>query len=192
MTKTILPSAAGFAPRRRRSPSGMRQRRKAHSALRWLIGRQGVQNGSQAILVWGTENEPVPPVETDTCDFIACGRKSLKSMDGMEEDYDSQEGRTCSEPDQGNAETERGYNGQNAEDADADNLDQEENSQESVDSVVEGIPRTREEFAAAFNKVVQGYRAVLTPYSKISVIILDSATPGRLSVCYYRSCRAPA
>ena len=104
----------------------------------------------------------------------------------MEEDYDSQEGRTRSEPDQGNAETERGYNGQNAEDADTDNLDQEENFQESVDSVVEGIPRTREEFAAAFNKVVQGYRAVLTPYSKISVIILDSATPGRLSVCYYR------
>lgn len=33
---------------------------------------------------------------------------------------------------------------------------------------------------------MQGYRAVLTPYSKISVIILDSATPGRLSVCYYR------
>lgn len=145
-----------------------------------------MQNGSQSILVWGTENEPVPPVETDTCDFIACGRKSLKGMDGMEEDYDSQEGRTCSEPDQGNAETERGYNDQNAEDADADNLDQEENSQESVDSVVEGIPRTREKFAAAFNKVVQGYRAVLTPYSKISVIILDSATPGRLSVCYYR------
>lgn len=165
---------------------GYETTQKAHSALRWLIGRQGVQNGSQAILVWGTENEPVPPVETDTCDFIACGRKSLKGMDGMEEDYDSQEGRTRSEPDQGNAETERGYNGQDAEDADADNLDQEENSQESVDSVVEGIPRTREEFAAAFNKVVQGYRAVLTPYSKISVIILDSATPGRLSVCYYR------
>ena len=33
---------------------------KAHSALRWLISRQGYRNGDQAVVAWATSGEPVP------------------------------------------------------------------------------------------------------------------------------------
>lgn len=48
------------------------------------------------------------------------------------------------------------------------------------------LPRTREGFAAAFNKAIQGYRHALPEHSQVSVMVLDSATPGRLSIRYYR------
>lgn len=49
---------------------GYETTQKAHSALRWLIGKQGIFNGGQTILVWGTENEDLPPITADTYDFI--------------------------------------------------------------------------------------------------------------------------
>ena len=48
------------------------------------------------------------------------------------------------------------------------------------------LPSTREGFAAAFNKAIQGYRHALPEHSQVSVMVLDSATPGRLSIRYYR------
>src|SRR5699024_8086101 len=48
---------------------GYETTQKAHSALRWLIGRQGISNGGQTILVWGTENEPIPEVTGDSVSF---------------------------------------------------------------------------------------------------------------------------
>lgn len=112
---------------------------KAHSALRWLVGRQGVQNGDQTILVFGTENEPVPPVTGDSYDV--------------------------------------------AKNAPSDLLD-EENTGSFYDEDIR--PMTRENFAVQFNKAVQGYRQALSGYSQISIMVLDSATPGRLSIRYYR------
>ena len=114
---------------------------KAHSALRWLVGRQGVQNGDQTILVWGTENEPIPPVTGDAYDVVVCSHSDLDDDDD-----------DLSLPDETSGNT----------------------------------PLTREAFATAFNKAVQGYRSSLTAHSQISIIILDSATPGRLSIRYYR------
>ncbi len=134
---------------------GYETTQKAHSALRWLIGKQGEwssnsqdeqkgkQKDGQVVLVWGTENEPVPPVTGDTCDLIVCSHSDLD--DGEEED-------------------------------DLDGLDDEK----------ETLPKTRAAFAAQFNKAIKGYRHNLTPYSQISIIVLDSVTMGRLSIRYYR------
>jgi CRISPR-associated protein Csd1 len=120
---------------------GYETTQKAHSALRWLVGRQGVQNGAQTILVWGTENEPIPPVTGDAYDLVACSRNDL--------------------------------------DDDDDDLG-------SPYEAAADLPQTREAFAAEFNKAVQGYRHALSAHSQVSVMVLDSATPGRLSIRYYR------
>lgn len=48
------------------------------------------------------------------------------------------------------------------------------------------FPYTAQEVAVALGKLMQGYRADLMPTEKISVLMLDSATPGRLSVRYYQ------
>ena len=117
---------------------GYETTQKAHSALRWMIGRQGAQNGDQTLLVWGTQDEPVPPLEADTLDLVARGQDDL-------EDFYEQEPA----PEQAQIQT-------------------------------------RQAFAQRFNKVAQGYGAKLDAHSKISVMVLDSATPGRLSVRYYR------
>ncbi|GGH79897.1 CRISPR-associated protein Csd1 [Pullulanibacillus pueri] len=47
--------------------------------------------------------------------------------------------------------------------------------------------RTHEVFARAFNKAIAGYKSNLSYESKVMLLILDAATPGRLSVMYYRS-----
>ena len=113
---------------------------KAHSALRWLVGRQGVQNGDQTILVWGTENEPVPPVTGDAYDLVLHSQQDLDEEDDLGTPFQA----------------------------------------------AENLPRTREAFAVQFGKAVRGYRLALPPHSQISVMVLDSATPGRLSIRYYR------
>lgn len=113
---------------------GYETTQKAHSALRWLIGRQGTSNGGQTILVWGTENEPIPAVTGDSVSFA--GEDDL--ADGI--------------PDDGKI---------------------------SVDTA-------RTAFAECFNRAVRGYAAKLGEHSKISVMVLDAATPGRMSVKYYR------
>lgn len=35
---------------------------KAHSALRWLIEKQGFKNDSQVIVAWAVSNAPIPPI----------------------------------------------------------------------------------------------------------------------------------
>src|SRR5699024_9436699 len=63
--------------------------------------------------------------------------------------------------------------------------DLEDELDASGDAIAD-LPQTREAFAAAFNKAMQGYRHKLPAHSLVSVMVLDSATPGRLSVRYYR------
>ena len=116
---------------------------KAHSALRWLIGRQGIQNGDQTIVVWGTENEPVPPVTGDACDIVMSSRSDL-------------------DDDEDNDPIISPYDAANQ------------------------FPQTRETFAVEFNKAVRGYRHALSEHSQVCVMVLDSATTGRLSIRYYR------
>ena len=117
---------------------GYETTQKAHSALRWLIGKQGAHSGDQTILVWGTEGEPIPPVTGDA--------------------YDLARGTGEDDPDLGDEPA----------------------------AAPAFLPTTRAAFAEQFNRAVQGYRLALTAHSQISVMVLDSATPGRLSIRYYR------
>jgi CRISPR-associated protein Csd1 len=120
---------------------GYETTQKAHSALRWLIGRQGSQQGDQTVLVWGTQNEPIPPLSVDTLGF------AFSDSEGEDD---------CP-------------------------------WEEKVETFT-----TRDGFARQFNKVIAGYGSKLDECSQVSVMILDSATPGRLSVRYYRELKGSA
>ncbi|MCI8554536.1 MAG: type I-C CRISPR-associated protein Cas8c/Csd1 [Clostridiales bacterium] len=101
---------------------------KAHNALKWLIDRQGWRNGDQVILCWGTENQPVPPLQTDTFGL----------------------GDALGEP-------------------------------------LELPVQTFAQLAGRLNRALSGYYGKgLNAGSQTSVIGLDSATPGRLSITFYR------
>lgn len=45
---------------------------------------------------------------------------------------------------------------------------------------------TQEEIARQFNRAILGYQHQLKDNSQTAVMILDSATPGRLSIRYYQ------
>lgn len=61
---------------------GYRTTQEAHSALRWLISRQGTNLGDETILVWGTQDEPVPSLCDDTYDLAQNG--PVDDLDDME------------------------------------------------------------------------------------------------------------
>lgn len=118
---------------------GYETTQKAHSALRWLVSKQGVNTGDQTVLVWGTQNEAVPNVLGDTLDIA----QEYNPLAG--DDWDDFE-----------EDTER-------------------------------LPAdTQEEIARQFNRAILGYQHQLKDNSQTAVMILDSATPGRLSIRYYQ------
>ena len=119
---------------------GYETTQKAHSALRWLIGRQGINNGDQTILAWGMADESIPPVVGDSYELVK----------ELEEDHEYLDGP------------------------------------EDIPEFHTSAADTRAAYALRFNKAIQGYRAELTDSSQITVMILDSATPGRMSIRYYR------
>jgi CRISPR-associated protein Csd1 len=43
---------------------------KAHNALKWLIQKQGIMVGGEVYLVWGTNNERIPIIDSDTADLL--------------------------------------------------------------------------------------------------------------------------
>jgi CRISPR-associated protein Csd1 len=51
----------------------------------------------------------------------------------------------------------------------------------------ERVSYTQTDFANEFSKALEGYRHDLTSKSNINIMILDSATTGRLAVLYYRN-----
>lgn len=112
---------------------GYETTQKAHSALRWLISKQGCSNGDQTVVVWGTKGEPISDITADSMDlgddfaaaFAQLGQPQLP-------------------------------------------------------------PATESEYAERFNKAIQGYGKALDEKANTVVMILDSATQGRLSIRYYR------
>ncbi|MEG0614276.1 MAG: type I-C CRISPR-associated protein Cas8c/Csd1 [Oscillospiraceae bacterium] len=44
---------------------------KAHNALKWLINKQGYQNGDYASVTWGTKNEDLPRIDKNSDDIFA-------------------------------------------------------------------------------------------------------------------------
>jgi CRISPR-associated protein Csd1 len=99
---------------------------KAHSALRWLIEKQGYRNGSQAIVAWSVQGAQLPPLLDDT--------------DALFKDLPS--------------DTETAY--------------------------------TDEILAGKLKSMIQGYRQSLNVTDRVVVMGIDSATPGRMSITFYR------
>ena len=105
---------------------------KAHSALRWLIDKQGYQNGSVAYVAWCVTNHVLPDIMRDTSDaFLAF--------------------------------------------ADA--------------SAFSGVS-TGESYAKHLRSVMRGYQRELKDSEPVAVMGIDSATPGRMSIIYYREMNA--
>lgn len=51
---------------------------KAHNALKYLIGNQGVRVSDRCFVLWGTRNEKIPPVCDDTLSFFDDGDESAQ------------------------------------------------------------------------------------------------------------------
>ena len=112
---------------------------KAHSALRWLIERQGYRNGDQVFVAWAVGGKLVPdPFRDSHRLFLAADEAALGDTTGDEEP-----------------------------------------SQPNVGDVGQA-------FAWRLKKAIAGYRAALGFTDGIVVMGLDSATPGRMAITFYR------
>ncbi len=108
---------------------GIEITQKAHSALRWLIARQGKRDGDQAIVAWAVSGTEVPDLLADTYSLL---------FDGEQE----------------SAPRDTGY--------------------------------TAQEVGVAFSKLIAGYSTKLGSTEDIVVMGIDSATPGRMAITFYR------
>lgn len=97
---------------------------KAHSALRWLIGRQSFRNDDQVIVSWATNIKPIPEPFANTFDAF-----------GEQVGIDVGAGQA---------------------------------------------------FAIQLRNAIAGYRSNLSPSDEVVVMGIDSATPGRMAITYYR------
>ncbi|MBN1602014.1 MAG: type I-C CRISPR-associated protein Cas8c/Csd1 [Chitinispirillaceae bacterium] len=105
---------------------------KAHSALRWLIGRkQAFKNGDQVIVSWALNGQEIPDPLSNTFDLFVNENTSLDTV----MDYESDIGQS---------------------------------------------------FSQKLNKLIAGYSVKLGSTNNIIVLGIDSASPGRLSITYYR------
>lgn len=55
---------------------GIEVTQKAHSALRWLIERQGRRDGEQAVIAWAVSGVDVPDPQADTFSFLFGGEQA--------------------------------------------------------------------------------------------------------------------
>ena len=118
---------------------------KAHTALRWLIARQGYRNGDQAIVAWAVSGKPIPKLIAGSDEI-----SSVENNAGMK-----------ASPDSVHVGAPERYKG------DAGQL-----------------------FAKQLNNLIRGYEAKLAKREDIVVMALDSATPGRMAITYYRELQA--
>ena len=125
---------------------------KAHSALRWLISRQGIRNGDQVTVAWAISGKPVPSPMKDISaelDWADMGNWDISAVE-------------------------------NPDEIAAQRLS--ENTEPSPDWSV-NIGRAA---AQIIKKKLHGYQAELKDHEQISLIMLDSATPGRMALTYYQ------
>lgn len=108
---------------------GIQVTQKAHSALRWLIERQGRRDGDQAVVAWAVSGEDIPDPQADTLNLLFGDLEAPASQ-------------------------LTGY--------------------------------TAQEVGVALSKKIAGYNSKLKPNDKVVVLGLDSATPGRMAISYYR------
>lgn len=120
---------------------------KAHSALRWLISRQGIRNGDQVTVAWAISGKPVPSPMKDISSEIDWDNLNISAVENPDE-FSSQTSSEQLSPDW---------------------------------SVNIGQAAAR-----IIKKKLHGYQAELKEHEQISLIMLDSATPGRMALIYYQ------
>lgn len=104
---------------------------KAHSALRWLIGRkQAFRNGDQVFVSWATSGVYIPDPCANTWEFLG--------------------------------------------------------QQEEMTNKNAAIGDVGQAFSLRLSKKISGYKANIHDSENIVVMGLDSATPGRMSITFYR------
>ena len=123
---------------------------KAHSALRWLISRQGIRNGDQVTVAWAISGKPVPSPVKDISTELDWA------------DMDNWDISAVENPDEFSSQTS--------------------SKQPSPDWSV-NIGRAA---AQIIKKKLHGYRKELKEHEQICLIMLDSATPGRMALTYYQ------
>lgn len=60
---------------------GLITTQKAHSALQWLVARQGYRSGGQVFVAWAVSGQPVPPPLTDSWSFLNSDELELEAVD---------------------------------------------------------------------------------------------------------------
>jgi CRISPR-associated protein Csd1 len=108
---------------------GVEVTQKAHSALRWLIERQGRRDSEQAVVAWAVSGADVPDPQADTFTLLFGGEQTPPVL-------------------------KTGY--------------------------------TAQEVGIALSKKMAGYTAKLRSTDDVVVLGLDSASPGRMAISYYR------
>jgi CRISPR-associated protein Csd1 len=112
---------------------------KAHSALRWLIGRkQAFRSGDQVFIAWATKGQSIPDPWAHTMDLLSEGQFQPPTATST-------------------SAAETGDVGQG--------------------------------FANRLLRAMAGYRANLDDTDDVVVMGMDSATPGRMAITYYRELR---
>lgn len=102
---------------------------KAHSALRWLISRQGYRSGDQAVVAWATSGAKTPDPMADTLGLF--------------------------------------YN-------------------EAERAQIVSPSSTAQHLAIALSKLAAGYKTAFRENEEVVVMGMDSATPGRMAIAFYR------
>jgi len=108
---------------------GFKTTQKAHSALRWLISRQGYIKGDLGVVAWATSGAKLIQPTDDP-------------IDALDKDAPVEESKTAD---------------------------------------------TAQEVGIRLKKKIAGYRQEIGEREDVAVIAVDSATPGRLSIVYYRA-----
>ena len=120
---------------------------KAHAALRWLIGRQGIRNGEPVTVAWAVNGKIMPSPFKDNYDYLT------------DEDDDSELTSVQQRADK---------------------------PSEILDSQLDRATDFGEKAAEIIKKKLHGFKAELKEHEQISLLMLDSATPGRMALTYYQ------
>ena len=120
---------------------------KAHAALRWLIGRQGIRNGEPVTVAWAVNGKIMPSPFKDNYDYLT------------DEDDDSELTSVQQRADK---------------------------PSEILDSQLDRATDFGEKAAEIIKKKLHGFKAELKEHEQISLLMLDSAPPGRMALTYYQ------
>lgn len=147
---------------------------KAHAALSWLLARQGKEEAGQAVVAWAISG-----------DNILQPTQEIKEINtfSVVDNYQPTDFNDISDTDNKNFDTLFDIE----EEGEFETLDDSEISSENHDPEhkLEHKNDLGFSFAKHLTNTLHGYRQRLDKHDQVSIIVLDSATPGRMAVTYY-------